>query len=265
MIEDKLYINKLYDNIFKRKSYHLFRNNKTKELYKDSYQITTEEIDNIYSFFKNIIPLYNDIKVDIKIVEASLTNCNRGEEYCILFYSEKKNNYLQNIGFIGEQLDLYLVDNNIGTLWFGIGKTTEEYYNGLEYITMMAICKVPFNSFRKDMFKSKRKELEEIWSGTNYLDVAKIVRFTPSSCNTQPWKVIENNNTLEVYRYKKPNKRGIMPIDKVIYQNLIDIGIFILFLSIVLLKQGYNYDLELIDDNENNKKELTKIAIFNLK
>ena len=39
------------------------------------------------------------------------------------------------------------------------------------------------------MYKSKRKELSEIWSGDNYLDIANIVRFTPSACNTQPWKV----------------------------------------------------------------------------
>lgn len=250
----------LYDNIFKRKSYHLFRNNKTKELYKDNYHITKEEIDNIYKFFKNIIPLYKDIKVQIKIVEASLTNCNRGEEYAILFYSEKKDGYLENIGFIGEQLDLYLVDSNIGTLWFGIGKTSDANYNGLDYITMMAFSKVPEDSFRKDMFKSKRKSINEIWEGDKYQDIANIVRFAPSSCNTQPWKVIENNNTLLIYRYKAPNKRGIMPVKKVVYQNLIDIGIFILLLSVVLSKNGYKYSLDLFSDNENNLDELTKIA-----
>ena len=34
--------------------------------------------------------------------------------------------YLQNIGYLGEQLDLYLVSKNIGTLWFGIGKVEEK-------------------------------------------------------------------------------------------------------------------------------------------
>lgn len=34
----------------------------------------------------------------------------------------KNDNYLQNVGYLGEQLDLYLVSKNIGTLWFGIGK-----------------------------------------------------------------------------------------------------------------------------------------------
>lgn len=98
----------------------------------------------------------------------------------------KKQNYLQNIGYIGEQLDLYLVSFNIGTLWYGIGITSELLFDGLSFATMMAICKAPSDSFRKDMFKSKRKNSEEIYDGNKYFDVIDIARFSPSSCNTQP-------------------------------------------------------------------------------
>ena len=104
----------LYNMIFKRKSFHLFRN-----IGKE--HITGEELKDIENKFYTLMPLVEDIKVKIKIVKDS-TTCRRGQEYCILFYSEKKDNYLQNIGYIGEQLDLYLVSKNIGTLWFGIGK-----------------------------------------------------------------------------------------------------------------------------------------------
>lgn len=253
MIREELF----YQMIFKRKSFHLFRNHKTKEYFSDFYKITDSEIDDIYSTFKMLKPLIKDIKVEIKIVENELTTCKRGQEYCILFYSEKKTNYLQNIGFIGEQLDLYLASKNIGALWFGIGKTEETTYNGLEFVTMMAICKVPEDKFRKDMFKSKRKSVEEIWRGTELLDVANIVRFAPSSCNTQPWVVEEHEGELLVYRYKKPGKRGIMPVDKVVYQNLIDIGIFILFLSLCLEHNGMEHSIEICDDYSENENEMT--------
>ena len=246
----------LYSLIFKRKSYHLFRNNKTMEYYKDSFSITDNEINDIYDTFKNLKPLIADIKVDIKIVKESETSASRGAEYAILFYSEKKDNYLQNIGFIGEQLDLYLASKDIGALWYGAGKTKDNLYNGLSFVTMILICKVPTDSFRKDMFKSKRKELKDIWDGSNYLDVAKIARFTPSSCNTQPWKVKENNNIIEIYRYKKDGKRGIMPINKVVYQNLIDIGIFFCFINIILENNNYSFDYEIYPDNEENYNEL---------
>ena len=246
-----------YEMIFKRKSFHLFRDNKTKEYYSDSYKLTDSELAEIYDVFKTFKPLVENIKVDIRIVPNELTTCKRGQEYCILLYSEKKTNYLQNIGFIGEQLDLYLTSKNIGALWFGIGKTEEQTYNGLDFVTMIAICKVPEDKFRKDMFKSKRKPVEEIWHGTKYLDIASIVRFAPSSCNTQPWIVEEAEDRLLVYRYKKPGKRGIMAIHKVTYQNLIDIGIFILLLSLCMEYRGIKHSIQMHDDYSENEAELT--------
>lgn len=172
----------LYNMIFKRKSFHLFRN-------VGNEKITEKELKKIENLFINFTPLVEDIKVKMKIVKNS-TTCKRGQEYCILLYSEKKDNYLQNIGYIGEQLDLYLVSKNIGTLWFDIGKPEEQQLDGLDFIIMIAIAKVDSETkFRKDMYKSKRTELSEIWNGDYYLDIANIVRFTPSSCNTQPWIV----------------------------------------------------------------------------
>ena len=181
----------LYNMIFKRKSFHLFRNI-------GNEHITDEELKDIENRFNTFMPLVEDIKVKMKIVKDS-TTCKRGQEYCILLYSEKKDNYLQNVGYIGEQLDLYLVSKNIGTLWFGIGKVEEKQLDGLDFVIMIAIAKVDLETkFRKDMYKSKRKELSEIWDGNYYLDIANIVRFTPSACNTQPWKVESSEKGLRI-------------------------------------------------------------------
>ena len=243
--------NNLYDMIFKRKSFHLFRNI-------GNENISDEEIKNIENEINNFKPLVQDIKVKMKIVK-DFTTCKRGQEYCILLYSEKKDNYLQNIGYIGEQLDLYLVSKNIGTLWFGIGKVEEEELDGLDFVIMIAIAKVDSeDKFRKDMYKSKRKELSEIWNGDFCLDIANIVRFTPSACNTQPWIVDSSKNELKVYRYKKTGKRGIMPVDMVNYYNQIDIGIFLCFLELCLSKNDIKYKRTLyVEENVDNEKNLT--------
>lgn len=248
----------LYQYIFKRKSFHLFKDLKTKEEYSKSYKISDFELQNIKEIFYSLIPLNKDIKVKIEIVTNEYTNCNRSQEYCILFYSEKKDNYLQNIGYLGEQLDLYLASKNIGALWFGIGKTTLLKDEGLDFVTMMAIGKVPENSFRKDMFKSKRKELSEIYDGNKYSELINILRFAPSSCNTQPWFIKEENNKLIIYRYRKEGKRGIMPVNKVIYQNLIDIGIFICFLDIVFKHNLIDYKINVYKDDESETGEYVK-------
>ena len=239
--------------IFKRKSFHLFRNIGNEHL-------TVEELNDIENEFSKLKPLIEDIKVKIKIVKKE--SILRGQEYCILFYSEKKDNYLQNIGYIGEQLDLYLVSKNIGTLWFGIGKPDEKELDGLDFVIMIAIAKVDSSlKFRKDMYKSKRKELSEIWTGEYFLDIASIVRFAPSACNTQPWKVEATEKEIKVYRYRKEGKRGIMPKDKVIYYNQIDIGIFLCFLELCLEHNNINYKKEILIE-EDHEREYNLIAKY---
>lgn len=247
----------LYNMIFKRKSFHLFRNI-------GNEHITEEELKDIEEKFNTFTPLVEDIKVKMKIVKDS-TTCKRGQEYSILLYSEKKDNYLQNIGYIGEQLDLYLVSKNIGTLWFGIGKVEEKQLDGLDFVIMIAIAKVDSETkFRKDMYKSKRKELSEIWNGDYYLDIANIVRFAPSACNTQPWIVDSKEKELKVYRYRKQGKRGIMPINMVKYYNQIDIGIFLCFLELCLYKNSIKFERILyVEENVDNEKNLTAIYKIN--
>ena len=91
-----------YEMIFKRKSFHVFRN-------VGNESISGAELDDIQNAYTAFISLNPEIKTTIRIVPEKQTNCKRGGEYCILLYSEKKDGYLQNIGYLGEQLDLYLV------------------------------------------------------------------------------------------------------------------------------------------------------------
>ena len=244
-----------YQEIFKRKSFHLFVGGE---------KTTEDDIEVINNFIKTVVPLYPDIKTEIEIVKESETTCHRGADYCILFYSETKGDYLRNIGYMGEQIDLFLASINIGALWFGIGKPKVKKINGLEYVIMIAIKRMNEDNFRKDMFKAKRKPIEEIWEGEQ-LNIANIVRFTPSACNTQPWFIENKENTLTVYRYKKPGKRGIMPIDKVMYYNRIDIGIFLFLLETCLIKEGISFERELFPDTSNGEVEKTLSAKYQIR
>lgn len=245
----------LYQMIFKRKSFHIFKGTKT---------ITDVELQTIENAYKTFTSLDADIKTAIKIVPERETTCKRGGEFCILLYSEKKDNYLQNIGYIGEQLDLYLTSMDIGALWFGIGKVEEKTHNGLDFVIMFSIAKMPTDTFRKDMFKSKRKPLAEIWNGDFYRKLGNIVRFAPSACNSQPWKVEAEEKYLTIYRYKKAGKRGIMPADKVAYYNRIDIGIFLVFLELCLTHENINFERTLFSDNADDEKEETLVAKYYL-
>ena len=132
--------------IFKRRSFHLFRS-------VGSEKIENSELELLKSAYASFDTLYPDIRTAIRIVPAAKVNFKRDAEYCILICSEKKDNYLMNAGYIGEQMDLYLVSRDIGTLWFGIGKPDEKIYDGLDYVIMLAVHKIGDPTlFRKDMF-----------------------------------------------------------------------------------------------------------------
>ena len=246
-----------YNAIFKRKSFHLFRN-VGKEM------ISEEELAGIEAAYTSFEALYPEIRTAIRIVPAKQVKVKRDADYCILIYSEKKKNYLMNAGYLGEQLDLYLVAHDIGTLWYGMGKPDEAYYDGLDYVIMIAIRKISDQTkYRKDMFKSKRKPLEETWSGET-LGVAEIARFAPSACNSQPWLVQHEGNQLTVSRYRKPGRVGIMPAALVPYYNRIDMGIYLCILEICMAHEGVSFTRELFVDPGEKDAEYTKVAVYTI-
>jgi hypothetical protein len=154
---------------------------------------------------------FNDslvISQDDKIVPREQTTSKRGE-YCLLIYSEEKEFYLLNIGYMFEQLDLYLASKDIGVCWYGMGKVNEPQYENLDYVIMMALGKGSESEFRKDYKKSKRKETRDIWIGDWGFEIADVVKYAPSACNTQPWRVVAENNTLKIYRTTEV--KSIMP------------------------------------------------------
>lgn len=249
--------NSLYEMIFKRKSFHLFRG-------VGNDKIPPEELAAVEAAYAGFDRLYPDIRTAIRVISSEKVNLKRDAEYCILIYSEKKENYLMNAGYIGEQLDLWLVKHNIGSLWYGLGKPDEPTYNGLDFVIMFAVRKVNDDAkFRTDMFKAKRKPLGEIWSGDG-LGAAEIARFAPSACNSQPWYVESEPGRLTVYRFRKSGRIGIMPPAAASYFNRIDVGIFLCFLELCLQKNGVGYERTLFPDG-GGEAPLTKSAIYNIR
>jgi hypothetical protein len=223
-------VNELYPMIFKRKSFHTFRSGEP---------LKATDLQAIQERCSSLQPLVSTIRISFRIVPQSATTCPQGE-YCILIYSEKKPLHLQNAGYLGEQLDLWLAAQNIGCCWYGMGKIEENSVDGLDFIIMLTIARQEEASFRKDYRKAKRKEIGEIWEGVELPEVASVVRYAPSACNTQPWKVTATDQTLHVERVG--GRRGIMPAHVVPYYNRIDIGIFLLFLDLCLAHEGIAFD-----------------------
>jgi hypothetical protein len=241
----------LYEMIFKRKSMRRFN---------DELGVSKSELQMIMNQIQGLKPLCGGIHTEVEIVNRTDTSCKRGQ-YCLLVYSEVKEHYLLNVGYMFEQLDLYLASMNIGVCWYGFGKTQGKHKKPLEFVIMLAFGKCLEKDFRKDMYKSKRKDVNQIWQGEVAREIANIVRFAPSSCNMQPWRIRSEENKIQVFR--TTNVNSIMPQAKRPYYNSIDMGIFLCFLEIVLHKNSYKFERELFDIYNEDEEEI-KIAEYRI-
>ena len=242
--------------VYKRKSMRKYRGMK----------LSVDELTAVQEYLHQARPLVPEIKVEYEIVPCSQTNCKFNAEYCLIVYSEGKNLWLANIGYILEQWDLYLATLNIGVCWYGMGKVDETERHGLKYGIMLCFGKCDEADFRKETSEFERKNVNEFWSviassSLTLFAVGETARLAPSAVNSQPWKVEQEGNTLRVYREK--GKTPLLSNILFKHWNKVDIGIFLAFLEIALESEGYTFERTLHPDTDNTKSVLTATYTVN--
>ena len=249
----------LLSAVYKRKSVRKYGKEK----------LTCEELTAVKDCLHKAKPLVPEIKVEYEIVPCKDTNCKFDAEYCLIVYSQDKNLWLANVGYILEQWDLYLTTLNIGVCWYGMGKVDEVEKKGLKYAIMLCFGKCGEDDFRKDVSEFNRKKVSELWRVTDaslsseLLDtrVAEIARLAPSAVNSQPWRVEREGNTLKVYRVK--SKIPVLADRLFKHWNKVDIGIFLAFLEVALESEGYAFERTLHSDADNKNCVLTATYSIN--
>ncbi len=121
-----------YNTIYKRKSIRKYRRE----------PLESSELKDLQKFMEELTPLYEDIKTEIVILsekDIKLLVSIKSPQY-IAIYSEAKDGYLPNAGFMLQQVDLYLSANGIGACWLGLGLPQKESAsrNGLEFVITLA-------------------------------------------------------------------------------------------------------------------------------
>lgn len=159
-------------------------------------------------------PLTEDLLLEIKTFISQLEPLNQCP-FTYRFESEVKGKFLvqaphylmisgsgqpgelENIGFLFEQLILWLDQKEIGSVWLGSAKAIEP--NNSDIITI-AFGYASEGIHRKES-EFKRNPISSI---TNMEEDACIqaVRFTPSGMNLQPWYFEKHENKIHVYQKK---------------------------------------------------------------
>lgn len=186
----------LYPAIFQRKS---IRNFIPTPLDEDNLNKITEQL-------KNLKPLYEDIKIDFKILSTREVNqrmMKKAPHYLAVF-SEVKKGYKTNVGFMMQQIDLFLSANGIGSCWQGIPSITKEVQKStdLKFIILIAFGKAKEILYRSDISGFKRKTYPEISSNTDIPEIIEAARLAPSATNSQPWFFTGDESIIHAYMCK---------------------------------------------------------------
>jgi len=177
-------------------------------------------LEQIQAQFEKLVPLYPDIRYSIEITNKTKGIFNVKAPHYLIFGSEEKDGFCENIGFIGQQLDLFLSEMGVGACWLGVAKPQESEASALPHVICISFGK-PAEPLHRTLSEFKRKPLADISEGMDgRLEAA---RLAPSAINSQNWYFIAENGKIHCYR-KKNN-----PLAGLIYNkmNRVDMGIAI--------------------------------------
>ncbi len=217
----------LYEAIFYRKSVRKY----------DMNPLPAEALAEIEAFAAQAKPLIEDISYNILLINAQqMGMVSVKAPHYICFYSEKKEGYLLNAGFILQQVDLWLSANGYGSCWIGMGKPSGSApaITGMEYVIMLGFGRAAEPARRSQVSEFKRLALGEISQAGGSNELLEPVRLAPSAGNTQSWLLAGSSREILLYR-KKFN-----PIKGALYGkfNRIDMGIALCHLWLAIEEHG---------------------------
>ena len=197
---------------------------------------TSEMVDEatlaeIRAFMADLKPLFPATLPEARIIptkDAAFIQKWRNPQF-LAFYAPKTDEGLMNVGFMYQQLDLFLQSRGLGSCWVGLGTPVDTIHKppeGMKLAVMMAFghpADVPERSVEMDF---KRRKMEDVSDVPD--DRLEAARLAPSATNSQPWAFLHAGDTIHVYREKlsliKTRTHGRM--------NLIDMGIMLAHLFV---------------------------------
>ena len=185
----------------------------------------------IQAFMAELGPLFPFATPEARIIptkDAAFIQKWRNPQF-LAFYAPKTDEGLMNVGFMYQQLDLFLQSRGLGSCWVGLGTPVDTIHKppeGMKLAVMMAFGHpddAPERSAESDFKRRKMADVTDVPD-----DRLEAARLAPSATNSQPWAFLHEGDTIHVYREKlsliKTRTHGRM--------NLIDMGIMLAHLFV---------------------------------
>ena len=194
-----------------------------------SEPLTRAELAEIEDFSKTLVPLDSAIQTSMQIVPGDAVRFYFPWKapQLIAFFSENKPGYLENAGFLLQQMDLWLQSRGLGVCWLGLGKLKNQVKipEGMEFVILLAFG-TPKEVLSREKRKFNRKTMAEIsdWEDKKL----ECVRVAPSSTNSQPWYFTHEGETIHAFR----SEAGLLRYAMLGTMNRIDMGIALAHLCV---------------------------------
>lgn len=156
------------------------------------------DLDVITEFISGTVPLNENIDYYYKILTREEVNIRTrwSAPYYLALYSPKKENYLENIGFVFQQVSLFLQSIGIGSCWVGMASPKKRDSN---FVIVIAFGKS--ERMTRDRSGFKRKNLSQI---SDVEDERLIpAQLAPSAINSQPWFFKHSAEGFDVFQIKQ--------------------------------------------------------------
>ena len=176
-----------------------------------------DEIDMnpIHEFMSDVRPLNDgiDYHYDILTRDRISNRARFSAPYYLALYTDKKENYV-DVGFIFQQLCLYLQGIGIGNCWVGLASPKNK---SSDFVITISFGRSDDMTRTRDRFK--RKSLSEISDEEDERLIP--AQLAPSAINGQPWYFKHSGDAFDVYQAK----HNILKRQFVKKWNPIDVGI----------------------------------------
>ena len=215
-------------------------------------QLEANVLRQIEDFIKNAKRLYPEEKLFWEIIGPENVKCIMPwrAPHNIAIYAEKNTKALVNLGFVFQQVDLYLQSIGLGSCWLGLGKIQDEAgqeftdHNGLECVMMIAFGKSKefYRSGAADFTRKSITEISDIED--NRLEAARVA---PSAINSQPWRFVHQGKIIHVYcmeRFFRKQMLGNM--------NKMDIGIALAHIYVENSESFHFFEAENVPEFKGN-------------
>lgn len=160
-----------------------------------------QTIGRIMDFCNHAKPLYPEIRTKALIVQRNQVRFYLPWKtpQLLAIFSENKPGYLENVGFLYQQVELYMQSQDLGVCWMGLGKfrkTEMPQVEGMEFVIFLAFgstMELP----RIDADEFQRKAMINISDRED--PRLECARLAPSSTNSQPWFFTHEGDTIHVF------------------------------------------------------------------